>query len=95
MQGLWFTGLGVKGFESGFRVEVEVNALCSLGSRDYGQELKVTGVPRLQENASQETHRIRPMRFLIAKKIGPTGFSSVFLFLRKHRPTGFSGFQMK
>ena len=36
----------------------------------------------------KKTHRIRPLRFLIAKKIGPTGFSSVFLFLRKHRPTG-------
>ena len=36
-----------------------------------------TGIPRLQENASQET---APLSFLNVNEIGPTGFFSVFHF---------------
>ena len=42
----------------------------------------------------KKPHRVLPLRFLNVKKIGPTGCFSAFIFLRKHRPTGFSGFLM-
>jgi hypothetical protein len=42
------------------------------------------------KKASQETAPHLTPAFSV-EEIGPTGFSFDFIFLRKHRPTGFSG----